>query len=144
VSKEENKIKVQRYVEEVLNGKNLEAVNDIFASDCVLQDPNLREERQGSEVIAAFARLCHIVSPDYTVYAEEPVAPLAPHIPWYPCSCWRDAVLSLYPTTPPRVAPSLWVWGSVAGCAVECIRLPGGYEARWGEVVRRIRNARTS
>jgi len=74
VSTEENKEKVRRYVEEVLNGKNLEAVNDIFASDCVLQDPNLSEERQGSEVIAAFARLCHIVSPDFTVHVEEMVA----------------------------------------------------------------------
>jgi hypothetical protein len=40
-------------------------------------------------------------------------------------------------STPPRVAPSLWVWGSVACSAVRCIRLPGGYEARQGDVLRK-------
>jgi hypothetical protein len=74
VSAEENKAIVHRYVDEVLNGKNLDAVNELCTSDCVLQDPNLREERQGSEVMAAFARLCHIISPDYTVRVEETVA----------------------------------------------------------------------
>jgi hypothetical protein len=74
VSAEENKAIVHRYFQEVLNGKNLDAVDELCTSDCVLQDPNLREERQGSEVMAAFARLCHIVSPDYTVRVEETVA----------------------------------------------------------------------
>lgn len=73
MSAEEKKAIVHRYVEEVLNGKNLEVVDEIFISDCVLQDPNLREESQGSEVIKAFARLCHVVSPDYTVLVEETV-----------------------------------------------------------------------
>jgi len=49
-------------------------VDDLFASDCVLQDPNLREEKQGPAVMAAVARLCHVVSPDYTVSVEETVA----------------------------------------------------------------------
>jgi hypothetical protein len=74
VSAEENKAIVHRYVDEVLNGENLDAVNELCTSDCVLQDPNLREERQGSEVMAAFARLCHIISPNYTCRVEETVA----------------------------------------------------------------------
>jgi hypothetical protein len=40
-------------------------------------------------------------------------------------------------STPPRVAPSLWLWSSVACSAVQCIRLPGGYEARQGDVLRK-------
>jgi hypothetical protein len=55
-------------------------------------------------------------------------------------SCWRDGVLSLYPTTGSAFP---MVWSSVACSAVRCIRVPGGYEACLGEV-RRIRNARTS
>src|SRR5215203_5281012 len=44
-----------------------------------------------------------------------------PTSPGCPCSL-RDEVLSLYPTTG---SAFLWVWCSVAGCAVQCIRLLG-------------------
>src|SRR5215217_8567836 len=57
-----------------------------------------------------------------------------PTSPGCPCSCCGTQFLA---STPPRVAPSLWVWGSVAGCVVRCIRLPGGYEVRQGEVLRK-------
>jgi hypothetical protein len=36
VSAEENKAIVHRYVDEVLNGENLDAVNELCTSDCVL------------------------------------------------------------------------------------------------------------
>src|SRR5215218_5879425 len=52
---------------------------------------------------------------------------------WLPTSPGAHALVGgtqFLASTPPRVASSLWVWGSVARCAVECIRLPGGYEAR--------------
>jgi len=71
---QDNKAVVRRYVEEVLNDERLDVVDELCASDCVLQDPNLREEIQGSDVMAAFARLCHIVFPDCTVRVEETVA----------------------------------------------------------------------
>lgn len=74
MSTEENKAIVRRYVEEVLNDELLGVVDELFASDCVLQDPNLGEERQGSDVIAALARLSHVVSPDYNVRVEETLA----------------------------------------------------------------------
>lgn len=69
-----NKAVVRRYVEEVINGERLGVVDDLFASDCVLQDPTLGEEKQGTAVMAALARLCHVVSPDYKVRVEETVA----------------------------------------------------------------------
>jgi SnoaL-like domain len=74
MSTEENKAIVRRYVEEVLNDEKLGVVDELFASDCVLQDPNLGEERQGPDVIAALARLSHVVSLDYNVRVEETVA----------------------------------------------------------------------
>jgi hypothetical protein len=74
MSTEENKAIVRRYVEAVLNEENLDVVDELFASDCVLQDPNLGEETQGSDVIVALARLSHVVSPDYNVRVEETVA----------------------------------------------------------------------
>src|ERR687889_813401 len=50
-------------------------------------------------------------------------------------SCWRDGVLSLYPTT--GSAFPMDVGQSLAGCAVRCIREPGSYEARQGDVLRK-------
>jgi hypothetical protein len=74
MSTEGNKAVVRRYVEEVLNDERLGVVDDLFASDCVLQDPRLGEEKQGTAVMTAVARLCHVVSPDYKVRVEETVA----------------------------------------------------------------------
>jgi SnoaL-like protein len=74
MSTEENKAIVRRYVDEVLNDEQLGVVDELFAFDCVLQDPNLGEERQGSDVMAALARVSHVVSPDYNVRVEETVA----------------------------------------------------------------------
>jgi SnoaL-like domain len=74
MSRQGNTAIVRRYVEEVLNDKRLGVVDDLFASDCVLQDPTLGEEKQGSAVMVAVARLCHVVSPDYKVRVEETVA----------------------------------------------------------------------
>jgi hypothetical protein len=74
MSTEENKAIVRRYVEDVLNDEKLDLVDEMLASNCVLQDPKLGEERQGSDVMAALARLSHVVSPDYKVRVEETVA----------------------------------------------------------------------
>jgi hypothetical protein len=74
MSTEENKTIVRRYVEEVINKEELAAVDELFASDHVLQDPNLGGEKEGSAVMAGLARLSHMVSPDYKVHVEEMVA----------------------------------------------------------------------
>jgi hypothetical protein len=74
MSTEENKAIVRRYVEKVLNEENLEVVDELFASDHVLQNPYLGEEKQGSAVMTALARLSHVISPNYQVRVEEMVA----------------------------------------------------------------------
>jgi hypothetical protein len=70
----ENKAIVRRYVEEVLNKENLDLVDELFASEHLLQNPYLGEEKQGSAVMAALAELSHVISPDYQVRVEEMVA----------------------------------------------------------------------
>jgi predicted ester cyclase len=74
MSAEENKAVARRYFEEMLNEEKLDIVDEVFVSYHVLRDPNLGEEKQGSAVMAALARLLHVIAPGIQIGVEQMVA----------------------------------------------------------------------
>jgi predicted ester cyclase len=69
-----NKALVERFFEEMLNEEKLTIADEVFATDHVLRDPNLGTEKKGSAVMAALARLFHVLTPGIQVDVEYMVA----------------------------------------------------------------------
>jgi predicted SnoaL-like aldol condensation-catalyzing enzyme len=69
-----NKALVERFFDEMLNEEKLTIVDEVFAAEHVLRDPNLGTEKRGSAVMAAFARLFHVLAPGIQVDVEFMVA----------------------------------------------------------------------
>jgi steroid delta-isomerase-like uncharacterized protein len=69
----DNKALVRRYVEEVLNGKNLALVDELFAEDFVDHDSSMPEAR-GPAGVKRLAAMAHASFPDLHFTIEDIVA----------------------------------------------------------------------
>jgi steroid delta-isomerase-like uncharacterized protein len=74
VTAEENKALVRRSFEEVFNQGNLDAVEEIFASDYVLHDPTSPEERRGTEGMRQYVSIYRTAFPDLQQTIEDQFA----------------------------------------------------------------------
>ena len=73
MSLEGNKTLVERYVEEVLNGRNLDLVDDLFAASFVDHDSSMPEAR-GPAGIKRLAAMAHASFPDLHFTIEDMIA----------------------------------------------------------------------
>ncbi len=71
---EENKVIVRRYIEEILDGGNLDLVDEIFSPQYVLHDPNSPQELRGLEGSKQFAGAFRTAFPDIAHTIEDQVA----------------------------------------------------------------------
>jgi steroid delta-isomerase-like uncharacterized protein len=71
---EENKALVRRSFEEVFNQGNLDAVEEIFASDYVLHDPTSPEEIRGIEGMRGYVSMYRTAFPDLQQSIEDQFA----------------------------------------------------------------------
>ena len=71
---EENKTLVRRSFEEVFNQGNLDAVEEIFASDYVLHDPTSPEEIRGTEGMKQYVSMYRSAFPDLQQTIEDQIA----------------------------------------------------------------------
>jgi steroid delta-isomerase-like uncharacterized protein len=71
---EENKTLVRRSFEEVFNQGNLDAVEEIFASDYVLHDPTSPEEIRGTEGMKQYVSMYRTAFPDLQQTIEDQFA----------------------------------------------------------------------
>jgi steroid delta-isomerase-like uncharacterized protein len=71
---EENKALVRRSFEEVFNQGNLDAVEEIFASDHVLHDPSSPEEIRGTEGMRHYVSMYRTAFPDLQQSIEDQFA----------------------------------------------------------------------
>jgi steroid delta-isomerase-like uncharacterized protein len=74
VTAEENKALVRRSFEEVFNQGNLDAVEEIFASDYVLHDPTTPEEIRGIEGMRQYVSIYRTAFPDLQQSIEDQFA----------------------------------------------------------------------
>lgn len=74
MSIEENKAVPRRVYEEVLNGKNLDLVDELFAPEYVNHDPTSPEEMRGPESIKQFFSAYLAAFPDLRFTVEDQVA----------------------------------------------------------------------
>ena len=74
VTAEENKALVRRSFEEVFNQGNLDAVEEIFASDYVLHDPTSPEEIRGIEGMRQYVSIYRSAFPDLQQSIEDQFA----------------------------------------------------------------------
>jgi len=74
VSANENKATVRRSFEEVFNQGNLDAVEEIFASDYVLHDPTSPEEIRGTEGMKQYVSMYRSAFPDLQQTIEDQFA----------------------------------------------------------------------
>jgi steroid delta-isomerase-like uncharacterized protein len=74
VSAEENKALVRRSFEEVFNQGNLDAIEEIFASDYVLHDPTSPEEIRGIEGMRQYVSMYRTAFPDLQQTIEDQIA----------------------------------------------------------------------
>jgi steroid delta-isomerase-like uncharacterized protein len=70
---EENKALVRRSFEEIFNQGNLDAVEEIFASDHVLHDPTSPEEIRGTEGMRQYVSMYRTAFPDLQQIIEDQV-----------------------------------------------------------------------
>src|SRR5215210_6112089 len=70
----ENRSKVQRYFDEVINLGDMDLAEELFSPDYVRSELGLPEGHQGLEVIRTFLRLWRKLSPDAQVVVEELMA----------------------------------------------------------------------
>lgn len=71
---EENKALTRRYFEEVFNERNLQAVDELYATDYVLHDPALPQEAQGLEGARRATDMYLQAFPDVRTTVEDQVA----------------------------------------------------------------------
>jgi predicted ester cyclase len=71
---EENEALVRRSFEDVFNQGNLDAVEEIFASDHVLHDPTSPEEIRGAEGMRGYVRMYRSAFPDLQQTIEDQFA----------------------------------------------------------------------
>jgi steroid delta-isomerase-like uncharacterized protein len=71
---EENKALVRRSFEEVFNQGNLDAVEEIFASEHVLHDPTSPEEIRGAEGMKQYVSMYRTAFPDLQQSIEDQFA----------------------------------------------------------------------
>jgi steroid delta-isomerase-like uncharacterized protein len=71
---EENKALARRWAEEVMNQRNLDAVDEIYASDFVGHDPTMPEDVRGVEGIREFYGMYQSAFPDAEIAIEDQVA----------------------------------------------------------------------
>lgn len=74
MSTEENKTTSRRFYEALFNEGNLDAAEEIVASDFVLHDPNLPEEPRGVEGLKQFVSLYRSAFPDIRFEIEKQIA----------------------------------------------------------------------
>ena len=70
----QNKVIVRRYFEEILDGGNLDLVDEIFDPQYVLHDPNAPEEVRGLEGAKQFAGVFRSAFPDIAHTIEDQAA----------------------------------------------------------------------
>lgn len=71
---EEHRALARRAVEEIYNRGNLDAADDIYASDCILHDPSLPENLRGPEGIKHYAGMYRNAFPDLHVAVEDEIS----------------------------------------------------------------------
>lgn len=74
MSVEENKLIVQRFWHEVVNGRNLDVADELFASDHVLYEQDLPTEERGPYTVKSFVTIVHKTSPDILVDIQDEIA----------------------------------------------------------------------
>lgn len=62
-----NDLILKRVAEEVFNGRDLDAVDELFADDYVMHDPNAPDEIEGRDGFKAYVRTFHAAFPDLEV-----------------------------------------------------------------------------
>ncbi len=71
---EENKALARREIEEIFNGSNLEAADEIYASDFVDHDRALDWEMHGPEEMREYVGIYHSAFPDFQVTLEDQIS----------------------------------------------------------------------
>ena len=71
---EENKALARRWAEDVINQRNLDAVDEIYASDFVGHDPAMPEDTRGVEGAREFYSMYQSAIPDAEITIEDQVA----------------------------------------------------------------------
>jgi steroid delta-isomerase-like uncharacterized protein len=74
MSVEENKALARRWAEDVINQRNLDAVDEIYASDFVGHDPTMPEEIRGVEGRREFYGMYQSAFPDAHITIEDQLA----------------------------------------------------------------------
>jgi steroid delta-isomerase-like uncharacterized protein len=71
---EENKILARRFIEEVFNDGNLDAIEELLDPDWVTHDPNMPEDPRGHEGARQFAKGCRSAFPDLHISIKDQLA----------------------------------------------------------------------
>ena len=71
---EENKALGRREIEEVFNGTNLDAADEIYAADFVDHDRAFSREMHGPEEMKQYVGVFHSAFPDFRVTLEDQIA----------------------------------------------------------------------
>jgi steroid delta-isomerase-like uncharacterized protein len=71
---EENRALARRWAEDVMNQRNLDAVDEIYASDFVGHDPTMPEDIRGAEGRREFYSMYQSAFPDAEITIEDQVA----------------------------------------------------------------------
>src|ERR687893_532008 len=71
---EENKALGRREIEEIFNGRNLDAAHEIYASDFVDHDRAFSWEMHGPEDMKEYVGIFHSAFPDFHVTLEDQIA----------------------------------------------------------------------
>lgn len=71
---EENKALARREIEEIFNGSNLDAADEIYAADFVDHDRALSWEMHGPEEMKEYVGIFHSAFPDFRVTLEDQIA----------------------------------------------------------------------
>lgn len=71
---EQNKALARREIEEIFNGSNLDAAEEIYAPDFIDHDRSLAWEMHGPEEMKEYVRIFHSAFPDFQVTLEDQIA----------------------------------------------------------------------
>jgi steroid delta-isomerase-like uncharacterized protein len=74
MSAEENKALARRWAEDIMNQRNLDVVDEIYASDFVAHDPTMPEDIRGVEGRREFYGMYQSAFPDAEITIEDQVA----------------------------------------------------------------------
>ena len=74
MSAEENKALARRWAEDIMNQRNLDVVDEIYASDFVAHDPTMPEDVRGVEGRREFYGMYQSAFPDAEITIEDQVA----------------------------------------------------------------------